>query len=66
MAFEGVGLGTWKGRADDVPTTEKGVKFAPHSKWDEWHPRIRGKTVGKRELSVTSGESNGGPAWSFL
>ncbi|CZR55165.1 uncharacterized protein PAC_05051 [Phialocephala subalpina] len=45
MAFEEVGLGTWRGGAEDVPTTEKGEVFVPAEEWDEWHPRIAGKAM---------------------
>jgi hypothetical protein len=48
MAFEEVGLGTWKGGADDVPVTEKGEEFVPATEWDESHPSIRGKLSGKK------------------
>ncbi|KAF8865654.1 hypothetical protein BDZ45DRAFT_796456 [Acephala macrosclerotiorum] len=54
MAFEEVGLGRWRGGADDVPVTEMGEEFAPAAEWDEWHPSIRGKYIAK-ELSPHSG-----------
>jgi hypothetical protein len=47
MAFEEVGLGTWRGGDDDVPVTEKGEEFVPATEWDEFHPSIGRKSGGK-------------------
>jgi hypothetical protein len=58
MVFEEVGLGTWEGGAEDVPVTGKGEVFRVAEEWDEWHPSIRGKAVGKR--GSVAGRSVGG------
>jgi hypothetical protein len=54
VAVEEVELGSWKGGADGVPVAERGEEFGPSTEWNEWHPSIRGKVVGKRKASVIS------------
>jgi hypothetical protein len=43
MAFEEAGLGDWDKCASDIPITARGQKIQLPTKWDEWHPSIRGK-----------------------
>lgn len=44
MAFEEAGLGTWSGRPEEVPVTEKGeeFEFVPEAELDQEHVKIRG------------------------
>ena len=41
-----------------MPATKKREEFALSDEWDEWHPSIKGKAVGKRKGSAASVRSN--------
>lgn len=45
MAFEEAGLGTWERCGFDVPLVAGKERIMVPDEWDEWHPRIGGKTV---------------------
>lgn len=51
MAFQGSGLGTWKGGAEDIPLTETGEKFAPAIEWADLYPDVNRASAREEFLS---------------